>query len=747
LCAAPAAPGLTPGERAAAAATPRTLLDVKLCQPRQIRPCGSAFGGTMRAGVVAAQPPQGGPMGALADIAAAGRAPDAEPAPASPPAPHPHATGAAASTIATLGAAAALSACGGGESPDSVPQAFLDLGQAEGNRRILAADTADATAAPATGAAAAPVPGADELLDWAELAFPSLFPGPAPTRLLPPYQYRFYPATGHYLGVAGGAVYLLGPITAGVLNQVGLLTDFAERVAARFSAFTDAQAARFLLQASLAASDAEIAAVRLNGYRAWLEAEFARPPSPSNWDWLVARGVHLNPDNRNLVVGFDNATWARLLTAPDGLRQRVALALSEIFVVGLDGITGPWRQFQMAAWWDLLVQHAFGSFRTLLEAVTLNLAMGRYLNTAGNQRDNPATGRVPDENYAREVMQLFTIGLQQLNPDGSVRTGSDGRPLDSYTQDTVTNLARVFTGWNAAATPGNTGPEQARLPMVLNAALHSTLPKVFLGASIPASTGGAASLAVAMDTLAAHPNVGPFIGRQLVQRLVTSNPSPAYVARVSAAFADNGQGQRGDLKAVIRAVLLDEEARSPLTLAAPGHGKLREPMLRFVQWARTFRARSITTEPLNWLVGNTSDPATALGQSPLRSPSVFNFFRPGYVPPNSAIGAAGLTVPELQIVNESSVAGYLNFMEGVTAAAHRDVRPDYAAELALVGDPAALLDRLDLLLTARQLTPATRSTIQQALASMPVATETQRNQRVYTAVMLVMASPEYLVQK
>ena len=645
-----------------------------------------------------------------------------------------------ARAAALAAAAAALSACGGGEvaAPDSVPQAFLALDQAGTNRRILAADTASAASA------TAPVPSAEELFAWAEIAYPSLFPGPAPTRQLDPYRFRHYPATGHYLGVAGSDLFLLGPATAGALLKVGTLADFAERVAARFGAYTDAQAARFLLHATLAATDADIAAVRVLGYERWLAQEFARPASASNWDYLVGKRIDQNPDNRNNLTGFDNATWARLLSAPDSLRQRMALALSEIFVVGVDGVTGAWRQFQMAAWWDLLVQHAFGNFRTLLEAVTLNVAMGRYLNTAGNQRDNPATGRVPDENYSREVMQLFTIGLHQLNPDGSIRTDGAGRPLDSYTQDTVTNLARVFTGWNASVPRGDTSPEHTRQPMTLTATLHSTLPKVFLGASIAGNASGQAALTVAMDTLAAHPNVGPFIGRQLIQRLVTSNPSPAYVARVSAAFNDNGQGVRGDLKAVLRAVLLDEEARSPATLAAPAHGKLREPMLRFVQWARTFRGSSLTGD---WLVGNTTDPATALGQSPLRSPSVFNFFRPGYVPPNSAIGAAGMTVPEFQIANESSVAGYLNFMEGVTAAAHRDIRPDHAAELALAGDPAALLARLELLLTANQLTPATRSTIVQALASMPVTSDTQRRQRVYTAVMLVMSCPEYLVQK
>jgi uncharacterized protein (DUF1800 family) len=280
--------------------------------------------------------------------------------------------------------------------------------------------------------------------------------------------------------------------------------------------------------------------------------------------------------------------------------------------------------------------------------------------------------------------------------------------------------------------------------MVLNAALHATQSAGFLGVTIPANTPGAAALAIALDTLANHPNVGPFIGRQLIQRLVTSNPSPWYVARVAAAFADDGQGRRGELKAVLRAVLLDEEARSEAMLYAPGHGRLREPMLRFVQWVRSFKGSSLGGE---WNVGNTSDASTALGQSPQRSPSVFNYFRPGYVPPNSPFGALGLVAPELQITNESSVAGYLNFMQSASAGTHRDIRPDYATELALAGDPEALRARIERLLCADQLSDASRRTITDALAAMPATTEANRAARVATAVFLVMACPEYLVQK
>jgi uncharacterized protein (DUF1800 family) len=422
----------------------------------------------------------------------------------------------------------------------------------------------------------------------------------------------------------------------------------------------------------------------------------------------------------------------------------VTLALSEIFVVGFDGITGPWKQFKLAAWWDLLATHAFGNYRTLLEAVTLNAAMGQYLSAAGNQKEDPATGRLPDENYAREVMQLFSIGLYELNPDGSLKLDSSGQPIETYTQDTVTQLARVFTGWVLDTSPFEAGPEVMARPMVLNASRHSTLAVNALGMTIPAGTDGTTALRMTLDRLAAHPNVGPFIGRQLIQRLVTSNPSPAYVARVAAAFADNGRGVRGDLAAVVRAVLVDDEARDPGRSADPAFGKLREPLVRFLQWTRSFKATSTSGD---WLIGNLSDNGTRLGQSPLRAPSVFNWFRPGFVPAGTAIASAGLVAPELQIADESSVAGYLNFMQSVIPANRFDLRTDYAAELALADNPAALVDRVQLLLCAMALQPATRSTIVNAVTSIATTTATGRANRVYAAILLVMASPDYLVQR
>ena len=544
------------------------------------------------------------------------------------------------------------------------------------------------------------------------------------------------------------------------------------------SARSDAEAARFLLQAQAFATSADIASVRAGSFADWLATQYAQPLGPTGWDWLNARGyATIDSTTRyfdNTYPG-DYMIWNQLMTAPDALRKRCAVALSEFFVVSLSGLDFAWRSHGLAAWWDRLVAHAFGNFRQLLEAVTLNPAMGYYLNTKGNRKEDPATGRVPDENYAREVMQLFSIGLYQLNLDGTPKTDAQGHRIDSYSQADVTNLARVFTGYDVDMSQNvntydadlnrnipNTTP--ARLPMVLNASRHSTLAASFLGVSIPANTPGAAALATALDALFNHPNVGPFFGRQMIQRLVTSNPSPGYVARVAAAFNNNGAGVRGDLKAVWSAILLDDEARSPAGLTQTGFGRLREPMLRFVQWGRTFGIRSAAG---SWKIGDLSNPATQLGQSPLRPPSVFNYFRPGYVPPSTALAASKAVAPEFQIVNESSVGGYLNYLQGVVrngvyvnapdqpnsgsnASNGYDITAAYTGELALVTDAAALVRRLALLLCADQLSSSTQTLIVNALNATPVnaaSTEAVRLNRVAAAVLMVMASAEYLVQK
>ncbi len=506
------------------------------------------------------------------------------------------------------------------------------------------------------------------------------------------------------------------------------------------SGLSDTQAARFLAQASFAATSAEINSVKAKGYGGWLDEQFALPVSSPHFDWMLAKGFAVDANKSNFS-GVDNTLWRKFLSSPDSLRQRVVLALSEIFVVSMNSLPVAWRGFAVAAYVDMLEQRAFGTYRELLEGVTLSCAMGVYLNMRGNTKEDAATGRVPDENYAREVMQLFTIGLYELGINGAPLLDAQGKPRESYTQANITDLARVLTGWEFD-TVNFAEPSFMRKPMQHLASRFSTGAKKVLNVAIPANATGPAALKTVLDTLANHSNVGPFIGRQLIQRLVCSNPSPAYVQRVVTIFNNNGQGLRGDLKAVIKAVLLDDEAR--LSGSGLATGRLREPVQRFVQWGRTFGAISALD---NWTVGNTTDPATRLGQSPLRSPSVFNFFRPGYVPPNSLLGTNNITAPEFQLCNESTVAGYLNYMQTVIASGAGDVKPNYTAELALAADAVALVDRIALLLSANGLSAATSTVIATAVASISAATDAGKLNRVQAAILLVMASPEYLVQK
>jgi uncharacterized protein (DUF1800 family) len=265
--------------------------------------------------------------------------------------------------------------------------------------------------------------------------------------------------------------------------------------------------------------------------------------------------------------------------------------------------------------------------------------------------------------------------------------------------------------------------------------------------TVPANTSAQDSLKVALDTLFNHPNLCPFIGRQLIQRLVTSNPSPAYIGRVSAACVDNGAAVRGDMKAIVRAILLDSEARSSAGLVDPQFGKLREPVLRLSQWARCFGATSTSG---NWLIRNLDSPATSLGQQPLRAPSVFNFYRPGYVPANTAIASAGLVAPEFQITGETSVAGYTNFMQAAISSGvgvSREVRAAYTNELAVADNADALIDRVNRCLMAGTMGTQQRQEIRDAVNAIAVTAPNGRANRVYTAVLLTMASPEYLVQK
>ena len=512
---------------------------------------------------------------------------------------------------------------------------------------------------------------------------------------------------------------------------------------------TESEASRFLAQASMGASREQIARVQALGYAGWLDEQFALPASTARWDWLVANGFS-DVSYKNSEGGFDAAAWSKLLASPDTLRQRVTLALSEIMVAAIDGLVGTsWKAFSAAAYLDLLEANAFGNHRTLMQQISTSVPMGAFLTFRGSAKANTTTGALPDENYAREVMQLFTIGLVLLNADGTAQM-TNGKTTDTYGLADITGLARVFTGWDidlagaANAAAATATPDFQRRPMVQYPSRHELGAKTFLGTTIAAGTPGEQSLKLALDTICAHPNVAPFFARQMIQRLVTSNPSPAYVARVAAVFVDDAAGARGNLRAVVRALLLDTEARSASVASGTRFGKLREPMLRLSGWARAFSATSASGA---WAVGNTSDPATRLSQSPLRSPTVFNFFRPGYVPPNSAIAVAALVAPEFQIENESSVVGCINFLQRVVAGGVGDVKGGYSALLPLADNERMLVDEINLVLAANQLSSATVSALAAAVQTMPKGTDPARLNRIYATLVLVLAAPEFIVQK
>ena len=468
------------------------------------------------------------------------------------------------------------------------------------------------------------------------------------------------------------------------------------------------------------------------------------------------------------------AFWQHAISAEDQLRQRVAFALSEILVTSTNsGDELAEHAEAMASYQDLLIKHAFGNYRDLLTEVTYSPAMGFYLTYMGNEKGNEATGKVPDENYARELLQLFTIGVEQLNMDGSTVLNSSNDPIETYSNTDIQGLARVFTGLNLDEDAHEESVAKAfSVPMWVFDEDHSLKEKTFLGQTIPANTYTEESIEQALDVIFNHQNVAPFVGKQLIQRLVSSNPSSAYIERVALAFESGvfvlpneksiGAGRRGDLAATVAAVLFDEEALNP---NAQQSGKVREPIIRFTHWARAFNVSNIRPEFVLPLWDTSS--ATRLGQHPYRSPSVFNFFRPGYAAPGSMTAENNLVAPELQITNATSIPGYINFMTYFIAGLQQNVDIDeiedeieaegldldaddaptsflvtYELALNYANDANALVDYLNLLLTGNQISQQTVGRIVETISNL-----TEPEQRVKIAVLMMMTSADYLVQQ
>jgi uncharacterized protein (DUF1800 family) len=444
----------------------------------------------------------------------------------------------------------------------------------------------------------------------------------------------------------------------------------------------------------------------------------------------------------------------------DQLRQRVAWALSQIMVVSQVTLVN--YPLGLADYYDMLARNAFGDYRRLIEDVTLHPMMGVYLSMLGNQKPNQALNIRPDENYARELMQLFTIGLVELNSDGAVKRDALQNPIPTYDQSIIEGFAHVYTGWKwacAQGSPANCNFERTRatganqiLPMQAFPEQHDTGPKKMLSytgavrTEIPAGQAPALDLKDALDNIVGHPNVAPFISRQLIQKLVTSNPSPQFVARVAQVFESDGTGRRGNLGAVVKAILLDPEARTDATgSAAAVAGKTKEPLLRLTQLWRAYGGRAQSGKFVNINAQNN------FGQGPLTAASVFNFFSPFFAPPGE-IADQDLVAPELQIATEylntvitNQIYTQVFFRNSRSGVTNPDVVViDIESDIAVAGDPAALVTQVANRLLAGQISPTLRA---QAEGNVGRVAATNPTQRVSEALWLVATSPEFAVQR
>jgi uncharacterized protein (DUF1800 family) len=549
-----------------------------------------------------------------------------------------------------------------------------------------------------------------------------------------------------------------GPPTSLPNDGVNALSVNPPPVAAAGSEPAGADATRFLTQATFGIkSEAEIDQLRSKGYERWLWEQF-NTTAASHYEylkWQKPRTIDKdNPNGKFTEEMPYEAVWQQWLHGPDQLRGRVSFALSQIVVVS--NVAPDIYPQALATWADLLNKNAFGNYRQFLEEVTLNPAMAYYLTMLKSQKENKEEGIRPNENYAREILQLFSIGVDELNIDGSQRLDANGFPIPTYDQSVVEGFAKAFTGWSFSTNDNkkddsfhheDDDKEDTWIkPLKSWPNYHSPGEKKLLnGVMLPAGQTPEKDMKDALDNIFNHPNVGPYIGRQLIQRLVTSNPSPAYIARVATVFNNNGSGVRGDLKAVVRAVLIDPEARDLSKLAEAGWGKQREPVVRFANYLRAFNGKSKSgINTIHYL----DDSDNALGQSPFLAPTVFNFYSPNYKAPGK-IAQAGLYAPEFQITTETSVVGALNFFSNLVnnqGYGHDDhfVRMDYTPLLNLSQDPAALAEKLNRLMYMGQMGAETRATIVKALEAID---KNDKERRVKAALIITAIAPDFLIQK
>ena len=519
-------------------------------------------------------------------------------------------------------------------------------------------------------------------------------------------------------------------------------------------------AIRFLNQAAFGpnANFANVTEVMRRGFDKWITDQIKRP--------VGLQQPYLSALDKRLKDGVSSemkmlSWWRRAMSTADNadpLRQRVGFALSEIMVISdhVDDLQN--NPVGMLNYYDALLKNAFGNFRTLLFDVATHPCMGIYLNHLGNEKGDPEAGTFADENFAREIMQLFAIGLWQLNDDGTLKLDGNNKPIPNYGNTEIEGMAKVMTGFGFGGPKANNfydAPENFTAPMRMWDEFHDLTEKHLLnGLTLPARTvsdpdTGAAGMAdfnVAIDMLFNHPSCPPFISKQLIQKLVTSNPSPAYVGRVTAIFKNNGSGVRGDLAAVVRAILLDSEARDMQVAAQATSGKMKEPYLRTVNLARAFNAKAANGQ---FDLGRNLEEVHF--QQPLSSPTVFNFFKPGYTPAGP-VNDAGLVAPEFQILNAVTATSVPNFyyfaIENGLNRYYVDhekevVKLHFEKEIALAHDVPALLRRLDLLLTGGTLPNEQHQLIRETVQAMSNTNRGWRSERVRMAVYLISTSPEF----
>ncbi len=531
------------------------------------------------------------------------------------------------------------------------------------------------------------------------------------------------------------------------------------------------EASRFLSQATLGADINTIKEVAKIGIENWLDLQL-EIPAESYLDnvrdifevtnqWEYDHGVDsADIDERVNWSHFMYNWWEYNMFNDDLVRQKVAFALSEILVLSFNSDLSAFGD-GVASYYDILSQNAFGNYKDILTKVTYHPTMGFYLSHFNNPKSDPENNVHPDENYAREIMQLFSIGLYELNNDGTRKTDSNGNFIATYTNDNIKEMAKIFTGLGPAAIVPNEWVDSpdfgyglwitdATVPMKMYEEWHEPGEKHLLnGVVVPTGNSGNKDIELAIDNLFNHPNVGPFICKQLIQRMVKSNPTPQYVDRVASVFNDNGSGVRGDMKAVVKAILLDEEARECAWINHPTNGRLREPLVRYTQFARSVDKDQAYGNYWNIGYGFWQD----AGQMILSSPSVFNFFLP-YFQPNGPIADAKLIAPEFQIHNSRTSIGYINHVFEWTAYSYLmsnwlgdspNVSTDFYNYEPMTRDPEVFLNYIDIVYTYGMLTDRTRRIIKNNCNKIERG-EFKRT-RAQLALYLMMISPDYNISK